>query len=193
MKNCQYFLCENCRCGSNNPNYWDHSANKWRFTVPKKEEKILLIPLSRINVSTDLMRFLYYLFYFQVFTFQDWPSLLFLWLLYFKLRLYLTWNSSWLDSVPSGPQQKPSFVRFNYFQWSKKCCSRWGPFLLKISNIMPGIHWSWQEVGTGMENVNEPEMVNNESNLIIYLLRLSRGVEDHRIVFTTTNISILND
>ena len=103
----------------------------------------------------------------------------------------LSWDCFWpemlaLDFMPSGDQQKPSFVRFNYFQWSKKCCSHWGPFLLKISNIMPGIHMKLtrehREVGTGMENVNEPEMVNNEFNFFMYLLKLARGGENQRIV-----------
>ena len=40
-----------------------------------------------------------------------------------------------------------------------------------------------REVGTGMENVNEPEMVNNEFNFFMYLLKLARGGENQRTVF----------
>ena len=58
---------------------------------------------------------------------------------------------------------------------------------MKISNIMPGIHMKLtrehREVGTGMENVNEPEMVNNELNFFMYLLKLARGGENQRMVF----------
>ena len=51
-----------------------------------------------------------------------------------------------------------------------------------------------REVGTGMENVNEPEMVNNEFYFFMCLLKLARGGENQRMVFekklTRTDIFI---